>query len=171
MERLAALDRVRVLDLKAYYRGTSVDLDPDPEQYRAVVEIFPDVVIEDAWLEDGCREALAGAEDRLSFDAPVHSLANLDALAVQPRHLNIKPSRFGTARGLLECIEACEERGIAMYGGGQYELGPGRLQIQRLASLFYADGPNDVAPSVYNEGGARPGLPTSPLPVADGPGL
>ena len=55
-----------------------------------------------------------------------------------------------------------------MYGGGQFELGPGRRQIQRLASLFYADGPNDVAPSEYNEGGARPGLPTSPLPAAGG---
>jgi len=171
MQRLAAIDRVRVLDLKAYYRGTSVDLAPDPEQYRAVVELFPDVVIEDAWLENGSREALAGAEDRLSFDAPVHSLANLDALPLAPRWLNVKPSRFGTVRGLLECIEACEERGIAMYGGGQYELGPGRLQIQRLASLFYPDGPNDVAPSVYNEGGPRPGLPASPLPPPEGPGL
>ena len=28
MERLAATDRVRVLDLKAYYRGTVVDLAP-----------------------------------------------------------------------------------------------------------------------------------------------
>src|SRR6476646_10807861 len=37
MERLAATGRVRVLDLKAYYRGTSVDLAPDPELYRAVV--------------------------------------------------------------------------------------------------------------------------------------
>ena len=27
-----------------------------------------------------------------------------------------------------------------MYGGGQFELGPGRRQIQRLASVFYADG-------------------------------
>ena len=171
MQQLAALDRVRVLDLKAYYRGTSVDLAPDPDQYRAVAELFPDVVIEDAWLEDGCREALDGAEDRLSFDAPVHSLADLDALPLAPRWLNVKPSRFGTVRGLVECIDACEERGIRMYGGGQYELGPGRLQIQRLASLFYPDGPNDVAPSAYNEGGARPGLPTSPLPATDGPGL
>jgi hypothetical protein len=171
MERLAALDRVRVLDLKAYYRGTSVDLAPDPAQYRAVAEIFPDVVIEDPWLEDGCREALAGAESRLSFDAPVHSLADLDALPLRPEWLNVKPSRFGTVRGLFDCIDACEERGIAMYGGGQYELGAGRPQIQRLASLFYADGPNDVAPSVYNEGGARPGLPVSPLSVQDGPGL
>jgi hypothetical protein len=171
MERLAATGRVRVLDLKAYYRGTSVDLAPDPALYRAVVESFPDVVIEDAWLEGECREALRGAEERLSFDAPIHSLGDVDDLPIEPRWLNIKPSRFGTVRRLLECIEACEERGIQMYGGGQFELGPGRRQIQRLASLFYADGPNDVAPSVYNEGPPRPGMPTSPLPAPEGVGF
>ena len=171
LRRLRELDRVRVVDLKAYYRGTSVDLAPDPDLYRTVVEELPDVVIEDAWLEDGLRDALAGAEDRLSFDAPVHSLADLDALPVEPRWLNIKPSRFGTVRGLLETIEACEERGIRMYGGGQYELGPGRPQIQRLASVFYPDGPNDVAPSAYNEGEPREGLPQSPLPAPEGPGF
>ncbi len=171
MERLAAADRVRVLDLKAYYRGTSVDLVPDPDQYRLVVECFPDVVIEDAWLEDGCREALAGAEDRLSFDAPIHSWADVGKLPVKPLWLNIKPSRFGTLARLLECIEECDERGIRMYGGGQFELGPGRRQIQRLASVFYADGPNDVAPAEYNEGPARPGLPQSPLPPPDAAGF
>jgi hypothetical protein len=171
MQRLASYDRVRVVDLKAYYRGTSVDLTPNPELYRAVKECLPGVVIEDPWLEDGCLEALGGAEDRLSFDAPVHSLRDLDDLPVEPRWLNVKPSRFGTVRALLECIEACEERGIAMYGGGQFELGPGRRQIQRLASVFYADGPNDVAPSEYNEAGARPGLQTSPLPPPEGIGF
>lgn len=171
LQRLRGLDRVRVVDLKAYYRGTSVDLAPDPELYRAIVEELPDAIIEDAWLEDGLREALTGAEDRLSFDAPVHSLADLDGLPLQPPWLNIKPSRFGTVRGLLETIEACEERGIHMYGGGQYELGPGRPQIQRLASVFYPEGPNDVAPSVYNEGGPRAGLPQSPLPVREEPGF
>jgi len=171
MQKLVAYDRVRVIDLKAYYHGTSVDLAPSPELYRAVAESFPGVVIEDPWLEDGCREALAGAESRLSFDAPVHSLADLDALPIAPRWLNVKPSRFGTVRKLVECIEACEERGIRMYGGGQFELGPGRRQIQRLACLFYADGPNDVAPSAYNEGGARPGLATSPLAAPEGIGF
>jgi hypothetical protein len=171
MERLAAIDRVRVLDLKAYYRGTAVDLVPDPELYRAVVSVFPDVVIEDPWLEDGYREAFAGAEDRLSFDAPIHSWADVGKLPLEPRWLNIKPSRFGTLRGLLECIERCEEDGIRMYGGGQFELGPGRKQIQRLASVFYAEGPNDVAPSEYNDGPAREGLPTSPLPPSDGVGF
>src|SRR6185437_2333632 len=53
--RLRELARVRVVDLKAYYRGTVVDLVPEPELYRAVVEELPDVVIEDPWLEDGLR--------------------------------------------------------------------------------------------------------------------
>jgi hypothetical protein len=171
LRRLRELGRVRVVDLKAYYRGTSVDLAPDPELYRAVAEELPDAIIEDPWLEDGCREALAGAEDRLSFDAPVHSLSDLKGLPLEPRWLNVKPSRFGTVRELLDTIEECEERGIRMYGGGQYELGPGRLQIQRLASVFYPDGPNDVAPSAYNEGEPREGLLESPLPPPSGPGL
>jgi hypothetical protein len=168
---LRELDRVRVVDLKAYYHGTAVDLVPSPELYRAVVEELPEAIIEDAWLEDGLRDVLAGAEDRLSFDAPVHSLSDLDELPLEPRWLNIKPSRFGTVRGLLETIEACEEREIKMYGGGQYELGVGRLQIQRLASVFYPEGPNDVAPSAYNEGEPREGLPQSPLPAREEPGF
>jgi hypothetical protein len=171
MQRLAGLDRVRVVDLKAYYRGTTVDLEPDPVFYRAVADAFPDAVIEDAWLEDGCLEALRGAEARLSFDAPIHSLADFDALPIEARWLNVKPSRFGTVRKLVECIEACEERGVRMYGGGQFELGHGRQQIQRLASLFYADGPNDVAPAAYNEGGPSPQLPRSPLPAPEGVGF
>jgi hypothetical protein len=171
MRRLAQTDRVRVLDLKAYYSGTSVDLEPDPALYRAVVEVFPDVVIEDPSLQGECREALRGAEERLSFDAPIHSLSDVDDLPIEPRWLNIKPSRFGTLRRLAECVDACEDRGIRMYGGGQFELGPGRRQIQRVAGLFYADGPNDVAPSVYNDGPARAELPKSPLPSPEGVGF
>ncbi|MGH2972872.1 MAG: hypothetical protein ACRDNM_07845 [Gaiellaceae bacterium] len=171
MQRLAALDRVRVVDLKAYYRGTVVDLEPSPTLYRAIAGAFPDVVIEDAWLEDGCLEALRDVESRLSFDAPIHSLADFEALPFEARWLNVKPSRFGTVRKLLQCVEACEDRGVQMYGGGQFELGHGRAQIQRLASLFFADGPNDVAPSAYNEGEPRADLPRSPLPAPGGVGF
>ena len=128
-------------------------------------------MIEDAWLEGECREALRGAEDRLSFDAPIHSWADVGKLEVEPRWLNIKPSRFGTLPRLLECIERCEEQSIRMYGGGQFELGPGRRQIQRLASVFYPEGPNDVAPSAYNEGEPREALPQSPLPAPEGVGF
>ena len=171
MERLAATGRVRVLDLKAYYRGTAVDVVPDPELYRALVELFPDAVIEDASLEDECGAVLAGQESRLSFDAPVHSVADLQALPVEPGWLNVKPSRFGTPARVFECIEHCDVRGIQMYGGGQFELGVGRRHIQVLASLFYADNPNDVAPSDYNAGGPRPGLARSPLTPPEARGL
>jgi hypothetical protein len=164
MERLAAIDRVRVLDFKAYYKGTPVDVVPDPALYRAAVELFTGAVIEDASLEGECGAVLAGEEGRLSFDAPIHSVADLQALPVEPGWLNVKPSRFGTLERLLGCIEHCDANGIQMYGGGQFELGVGRHHIQVLASLFYSDGPNDVAPSEYNAGGPRPGLPGSPLP-------
>jgi hypothetical protein len=85
--------------------------------------------------------------------------------------MNIKPSRFGRIARLLECIEHCDAHGIRLYGGGQFELGVGRRHIQVLASLFYPDGPNDVAPSEYNEGEPRPGLPQSPLPSPSGIGF
>jgi L-alanine-DL-glutamate epimerase-like enolase superfamily enzyme len=171
MQRLAATGRVRVLDLKAYYRGTVVDVEPDPVLYRNVVELFPDVVIEDAWLEGECGDALRGQEARLSFDAPIHSVDDVRALAVEPGWMNIKPSRFGTLARLLECIDHCDANGIRLYGGGQFELDVGRRQIQALASLFYPDGPNDVAPSEYNAGGPRSGLPQSPLAPPTGLGF
>jgi hypothetical protein len=165
MERLAETGRVRVLDLKAYYRGTVVDQVPDAELYGRIVELFPDVVIEDAWLEGECGEVLRGQEKRLSFDAPIHSVDDVRGLAVAPGWMNIKPSRFGKIERLLECIEYCDANGIRLYGGGQFELDVGRRQIQALASLFYPDGPNDVAPSDYNMGAPRSGLPQSPLPA------
>jgi hypothetical protein len=160
-----------VLDLKAYYRGTVVDMEPDPELYANVVELFPDVVIEDASLDGACGDALRGQERRLSFDAPIHSVDDVRALAIDPGWMNIKPSRFGTVQRLLECIEYCDAHSIRLYGGGQFELGVGRKQIQALASLFYPDGPNDVAPSEYNEGVPRDGLPRSPLPASSGAGF
>jgi hypothetical protein len=172
MESLASTGRVRILDLKAYYQGTPVDVEPDPELYRNVVEVFPDAVLEDAALAGACGEALRGAEERLSFDAPIHSAEDVEALPLEPRWLNVKPSRFGTLRRLFDFLDFAQERGIRLYGGGQFELGPGRRQVQALASLFYADGPNDVAPSAYNEAGPRPGLPASPLPPpTDGAGF
>jgi L-alanine-DL-glutamate epimerase-like enolase superfamily enzyme len=159
---IAATGRVRVLDLKGQYHGTVVDQPPDARLYRMVLEAFPDAILEDPALTDGTQEALRGAEERLSWDAPIHSAADIAERA--PRYVNIKPSRFGSVERLLDAIDYCEANGIVMYGGGQFELGVGREHIQALASLFYPDAPNDVAPAVYHEGIPRPGMPRSPLP-------
>ena len=64
---------------------------------------------------------------------------------------------------LFAGYDHCDANGIGAYGGGQWELGPGRGHIQYLASIFHNDTPNDVAPSVYNTAGTEPGHPTSPL--------
>ena len=95
-------------------------------------------MLEDVSFAPDVLAALAGAVDRLSFDAP-DPLARRRRRAARSRsrHLNIKPSRFGPLSRLFECIDACLERGIELYGGGQFELGVGRGQIQEIASLFY----------------------------------
>ena len=83
--------------------------------------------------------------------------------------VNIKPSRFGEVRKLFDAYDYCEEHGIGAYGGGQFELGPGRGQIQYLASLFHPDTPNDVAPIGYGSPDVPDGLPASPLRPAPSP--
>ena len=110
--------------------------------------------------------ALEPHRDRLTWDFPIHSVDDVEALEWPPRCLNSKPSRFGSVRRLFDFYDHCAANGIEVYGGGQFELGPGRGQIQHLASLFHPDAPNDVAPKEYNDGGPRPGLPQSPLPPA-----
>ena len=169
MEELAATGSVRCLDLKAYYEHTPIDQPPDARLYRDCAELFPDAVIEDAALTPEMREALRDAEHRLSWDAPIHSLADVEALPIPPRWLNVKPSRFGTLRRLLECLDWCAERGVQTYGGGQFELGVGHSQIQALASLFCPNTPNDVAPSGYNAPRPLAGLPPSPLAPPERP--
>jgi hypothetical protein len=166
---LAATEAIDTVDLKGHYRGTPVDLDADPGLYRRVCEGFPNAWIEDAWVDERTRPVLEPHAARLTWDAPVHSVADAEALPFEPRCLNVKPSRFGSLRRLLDFYEWCDERGVAMYGGGQSELGPGRGQVQVLASLFHPDAPNDVAPAAYNANGPRPGLPASPLALRPRP--
>jgi hypothetical protein len=160
---LAATGAVEVVDFKAFYRGTPVDLDPDPVLYRRVAEGLPGAWLEDAGLTPETEPVLAPHRDRLTWDAPIHSVADIEALPFPPRTLNIKPSRFGSVRGLFDALDYCVANGIGMYGGGQFELGPGRGQAQYLASLFYPEAPNDIAPGIYNTSDPGPGLPQSPL--------
>jgi hypothetical protein len=160
---LAAKRNVDVVDLKGAYHGTPVDQPPNPELYGRVAVAFPEAWIEDPALDAETDAVLGPYRDRITWDAPIHSWADVEALPFPPRGLNCKPSRFGTVARLFEFYDRCAEAGIALYGGGQFELGPGRGQIQLLASLFHPDAPNDVAPGGYNAREPQPGLETSPL--------
>jgi L-alanine-DL-glutamate epimerase-like enolase superfamily enzyme len=160
---LAQSGAVDSIDLKGFYRGTIVDQPADPALYRRVLETFPDAWIEDAWVDETTREILEPHRDRLTWDAPIHTLADVEGLEWAPRIVNVKPSRVGSLRELFGFYDACHARGIGMYGGGQGELGVGRGHIQLLAALFHPDTPNDVAPRPYNDPVPPPGLPDSPL--------
>ena len=163
VEELKQIANVDILDLKGLYRGTPVDVETDPELYAMVAEAFPEAYLEDPDINGETRPVLEPHADRITWDAPLHSLEDIISLERKPMAINSKPSRFGSLRELMSVYEHCEREGIAVYGGGQGELGCGRGQIQYLASVFHPDTPNDVAPSGYNDHEVKPGLPTSPL--------
>ena len=171
VEELASRGDVDVVDLKGAYHGTVVDNPPDPALYRRVAEGFPEAWIEDPALNEETDAVLEPHRGRITWDAPIHSWSDVEGLPFAPRCLNCKPSRFGSVGRLFEFYDRCAEQGIALYGGGQFELGVGRGQIQLLAGLFHPDGPNDVAPGGYNASEPLAGLPVSPLdprPAANG---
>jgi L-alanine-DL-glutamate epimerase-like enolase superfamily enzyme len=163
---LAGTGAVDSVDLKGLYEGSVVDNPADPVLYRRVLEGFPQAWVEDPRINDETWPVLEPHRGRITWDANIHSVDDIRALPFQPRMVNVKPSRLGGLRPLLAAYEHCEANGIGMYGGGQFELGVGRGQIQHLASIFHADGPNDVAPGGYNDPSPPAGLPDSPLPVA-----
>src|SRR6185312_13107457 len=131
---LAALGCVDVVDMKGHYSNATVAMAPDHDLYRRVIE-----GLSDAWVED------------------------IEGLPWQPRRLNLKPSRFGSVRRLFGAYDHCDAHGIGAYAGGMFEQGPGRGQLQYLASLFHPDAPNDIAPPQYNSQVIAPDLPHAPL--------
>jgi len=166
---LGELGGVQVVDLKGHYAGTSVQGEADAALYQRVAKAFPLAWLEDPAWTPATREALAPHLARVSWDAPVHDAVSLAALDPRPRIVNVKPSRSGTVQGLLELYAWCAREGIAAYGGGQFELGPGRGQIQYLAALFHPGAPNDVAPCAFHSATPRPGTSGSPLRPAPAP--
>ena len=163
IEEIAATGAVRILDLKGLYEGTQVDAEPDPALYERLLSSFPDAIVEDPGLTPETKQLFDGEGARVSWDYPITGVASVEERPFEPAWLNIKPSRFGTIKSLFETIEWAEERDVGLYGGGQFELGVGRDHIQLLASLFYPEGPNDVAPGGYNDPEVPTGLATSPL--------
>ncbi len=172
IDELAGTGAVRVVDFKGAYHGTPVDQTADPALYRRVLDGLPgNVLIEDPHGEPAIEAMLEPHRHRVTWDAPIHSLEDIRALRHQPQIINFKPSRFGTLQRLFDAYDYCLEVGIDIYGGGQFELGIGRDQIQYLAAMFHPHAPNDVAPSAYNTSDTFDDLPGTPLelrPAATG---
>jgi hypothetical protein len=165
VSELVATEAVDSVDFKGAYKGTPVDQGGDPLLYARVATAFPRAWLEDPDLNEETDPVLEPHRDRITWDAPIHSVADIKGLPFPPRMLNFKPSRFGSLRNLLDAYDYAEDNDIRIYGGGQFELGPGRGQIQYLASVFHPDTPNDVAPGGFNSPALRDGMPSSPIRI------
>ena len=140
---------------------------PDPALYARIVDGLPDAWLEDPALTPETEVVLEPHQERVTWDAVIHSVADIEALRWPPRTVNVKPSRFGSVERLFAAYDYCAAHDIGAYGGGQFELGVGRDQIQLLAALFHPETPNDVAPGGFNID-PQAGLPSSPLAVRRG---
>ena len=163
---LVATGAVDSVDFKGLYSGTPVDQPADPVLYERVLTAFPDAWIEDPKLTPEIDALLEPHRARITWDANIHSIADIESLPFAPRMVNLKPSRLGGIKPLFDAYDYTDERGIGAYGGGQFELGVGRGQIQYLASIFHPNTPNDTSPAGFHVADPPPGLPTSPLPPA-----
>lgn len=162
---LAETDAVRVLDMKDQYGDVDFTEDKSVDLYHRVLEAFPDAIVEDPATTAETSDLVEAARDQVSWDAPIHGIADAERLPWDPDWLNVKPSRFGTLESLLDFLDWTAEHDVSLYGGGQFELGVGRSQIQELASVFYPDGPNDVAPMEYNDPDVPDDPPSPPIEI------
>jgi len=116
------------------------------------------------------KPLLDPVSERVTWDAPIHSIADIEAMPLVPTEdgQTSSPRAFGPdPQTSFAAYDYCEERGIGAYGGGQTELGPGtRGQIQYLASIFHPDTPNDVAPPRPTTSRTRPTSPRPPIEPA-----
>lgn len=169
MSELAASGTIASIDFKGHYGFDVEDVEALTALYDRVLVSFPTVLLEDPHDLPEITERLMPHVHRVSYDAPIHSAQDLDATPLPARWVNVKPSRIGALRPLLDLYACCQARGVQMYGGGMGEVGVGRGQIQLLASLFHPGAPNDVAPVAYNATDLPSDLPSSPLPPRAAP--
>ena len=171
VDEVAATGAVDTIDFKCHYGFEVEDAGALAALYDRVLDALPDAYLEDPHDRPEIAHRLVGHLERVSYDAPIGSADDIGATPLAGRAVNVKPSRIGTLARLFEVYARCEHERRPMYGGGMGELGVGRGQIQLLAALFHPDGPNDVAPSAYNEddpAGALPASPLTPRPDATG---
>jgi L-alanine-DL-glutamate epimerase-like enolase superfamily enzyme len=163
---LAETGAIAVVDFKGHYNGSVMEQPPDLTLYRRIVDALDEVWFEDPNLTPEIDALLAPHRSRITWDAKIHSARDIDALRFAPQMVNFKPSRMGGLKRLLDAYDYVEANGIGAYGGGMYELGPGRGQIQYLASLFHPDAPNDTSPEGFLLADLPSGLPDGPLAPA-----
>ena len=111
VNELVETGAVDTLDFKGAYEGTPVDQPPDPTLYARIALAFPEAWLEDPALNDETDPVLEPHRDRITWDAPIHSVADIVGLPFPPRTLNFKPSRFGSIKRPLRRVRPLRRGG------------------------------------------------------------
>jgi L-alanine-DL-glutamate epimerase-like enolase superfamily enzyme len=167
IDGVAATGAVDIIDFKGRYQLPVEDDVALVAMYQGVLARLDGVILEDPHDRPDVEALVAPHASRVSFDAPIATTGDVAGAAFGARIVNIKPSRIGSLRALLDVYAHCEAEGLRMYGGGMGEIGVGRGQVELLAAMFHPDAPNDVAPTAYNMPDLPGGLPQSPLSPPD----
>jgi hypothetical protein len=123
VQQLEATGVVDVVDLKGQHpKEAPVAVPADPGLYRRVLRAFEHAWIEDPGVTAATEPMLRAHQHRITCDVPIRCRQDVAALPVRPPMINMKPSRFGTLKVLLDTYDYCARAGIGMYGGGQFEL-------------------------------------------------
>ncbi len=88
LAELASLAGVDVVDMKGHYLNATVAIDPDPDLYRRVFERLPGAWIEDPAVADHTIELLDRHRNQITWDEPIRSVGDIEALPWPPRMLN-----------------------------------------------------------------------------------
>ena len=112
---LAATGAVDVVDFEGLYDGDWVEATPSAELYGRVAAAFPQAWLEDARINDETRPALEPHHDRLTWDFPIHSVDDVEALemaAALPQLEAVALRERAAALRLLRPLRGERDRGL-----------------------------------------------------------
>src|SRR5215207_7966437 len=95
IDEVAATGAVEIIDFKGHYGLEMGELPALLAMYERVIAAFPAALLEDAHGLPEVTELLASESHRISYDAPIHSVQDIETTPLTPRALNIKPCRVG----------------------------------------------------------------------------
>ena len=161
---------VDVVDLKGQYGDDMpFGVASTPETYERILAAFPHALIEDPRLTPELRETLRGHEDRVTWDAPIHSVDDILAREWAPKTVNMKPSRFGPLSRLFAAYDHIAATGWAPtpVGRPSWDRGAARCSTWHRSSTRTP--PTTSRPRATTTRPAAGDLPGTPLPVAATP--
>ena len=133
-----------------------------------MAETFPEAWLEDPDLNDGTREVLA---PHMARHLRRHSTRLPTSSSWHPSARSTQALALGSLEELFAVYEHCEREGLAIYSGGQGEVGVGRGQVQYLALALppgHAERHRAVRLQRSKRAGGMPTSPMDPVPSETG---